>query len=188
MIRPEFTDTTAIHQGRHPIRDHFKLYREKFIPNDTFIFSGNNMQIITGPNASGKSTYLRQVALLNLLAQIGCYVPAEYASFRVMDMLLTQLSTDDDLDNHASTLMVEMRQMAYIIENITDSSLVIIDELGRGTSTFDGMGITCALCEQMLKTKAFILLATHFVDLAEVLEVYPNVCNLHLHCEVCSST
>jgi DNA mismatch repair protein MSH4 len=143
--------------GRHPIRERFGISRVKFVPNDTFIYNGNNLQIVTGPNASGKSTYLRQVPLLAILAQMGCFVPAEYASFRLMDKLLTQLSTEDDIGHNASTFMVEMRNMAFIM---------------------------CALCERLLRTKAFILLATHFTDLAEVLEVYPNVCNMHLSCDV----
>ncbi|RGB41068.1 muts protein 4, partial [Rhizophagus diaphanus] len=181
-VRPEFTDTLAIKAGRNPMRE--SLYVDTFVPNDTYASSATNFQLITGPNMSGKSTYLRQIALMSIMSQIGSYVPAEYASFRIVDQLFTRICNDDNIECNASTFVVEMRETAYILQNVTDDSLVIIDELGRGTSTHDGLGITYAICEELLKTKAFIFFATHFHELTRSLTVYPNVVNLHLEVEV----
>ncbi|KAF9990044.1 MutS protein msh4 [Mortierella antarctica] len=128
-VRPEFTDTLVIKQGRHPVIE--KLYSTPFVPNDTYASSAKTFQVITGPNMSGKSTYLRQVALLTIMAQIGSFVPAEYASIRVMDQLVSRICNDDSLELNASTFMVEMRETAYILQNVTEKSLVVIDELGR---------------------------------------------------------
>ncbi|RIB07458.1 muts domain V-domain-containing protein [Gigaspora rosea] len=181
-VRPEFTDTLAIKDGRHPMREF--LYTDHFVPNDTYASDATNFQLITGPNMSGKSTYLRQIALMSVMSQIGSFVPAEYASFRLVDQLFTRICNDDNIESNASTFIVEMRETAYILQNITDNSLVIIDELGRGTSTHDGLGITYAICEELLKTKAFIFFATHFHELTRSLTVYPNVVNLHLEVEL----
>nr|AOP03992.1 Msh4 [Rhizophagus irregularis] len=181
-VRPEFTDTLAIKAGRNPMRE--SLYVDTFVPNDTYASSATNFQLITGPNMSGKSTYLRQIALMSIMSQIGSYVPAEYASFRIVDQLFTRICNDDNIESNASTFVVEMRETAYILQNVTDDSLVIIDELGRGTSTHDGLGITYAICEELLKTKAFIFFATHFHELTRSLTVYPNVVNLHLEVEI----
>lgn len=196
--RPEFEETLAIKQGKHPIRAAFEM-SSPCIPNDTYAYNGTNFQIVTGPNMSGKSTYLRQVALLNILAHIGCYVPAEYASFRVMKQLMSRLSNDDSIATNSSTFMTEMRDMSFILQNISESTLVIVDELGRGTSTYDALGITCALCEKLISssvsasyftdrpysnlTQAIVFFATHFMDLVDVLDIYPNVVNLHLRVE-----
>ncbi|KAG0299673.1 MutS protein msh4 [Dissophora globulifera] len=128
-IRPEFTDTLAIKKGRHPGIE--KLYSAPFVPNDTYAGSASTFQIITGPNMSGKSTYLRQVALLTIMAQIGSYVPAEYASIRIMDQLFSRICNYDSIELNASIFMMEMKETAYIFQNITERSLVIIDELGR---------------------------------------------------------
>ncbi|GBC10105.1 hypothetical protein RclHR1_09340004 [Rhizophagus clarus] len=181
-VRPEFTDTLAIRAGRNPMREN--LYVDTFVPNDTYASSATNFQLITGPNMSGKSTYLRQIALMSIMSQIGSYVPAEYASFRMVNQLFTRICNDDNIESNASTFVVEMRETAYILQNVTDDSLVIIDELGRGTSTHDGLGITYAICEELLKTKAFIFFATHFHELTRSLTVYPNVVNLHLEVEI----
>ncbi|KAF9359640.1 MutS protein msh4 [Mortierella sp. NVP85] len=181
-IRPEFADTLVIKQGRHPITE--KLFSTPFVPNDTYISSASTFQIITGPNMSGKSTYLRQVALLTVMAQVGSFVPAEYAAFRIMDQLFSRISNDDSIELNASTFTVEMKETAYILQNITDKSLVIVDELGRGTSTHDGLGIAFAVCEELIHTRAFVLFATHFQDLASSLTVYHNVVNLHLETEI----
>ncbi|KAG0239065.1 MutS protein msh4 [Mortierella sp. GBA43] len=158
-VRPEFADTLVIKQGRHPIIE--KIFSSPFVPNDTYISSANTFQVITGPNMSGKSTYLRQVALLTVMAQIGSFVPADFAAFRIMDQasnphnlcqsivtidmpidapfpfslqLFSRISNDDSIELNASTFTVEMRETAYILQNITEKSLVIIDELGRGLS------------------------------------------------------
>ncbi|CAG8654048.1 7729_t:CDS:10 [Funneliformis mosseae] len=181
-VRPEFTDTLAIKAGRHPMRE--SLYNDTFVPNDTYASSATSFQLITGPNMSGKSTYLRQIALMSIMSQIGSYVPAEYASFRVADQLFTRICNDDNIENNTSTFVIEMRETAYILQNVTDDSLVIIDELGRGTSTHDGLGITYAICEELLKSKAFIFFATHFHELTRSLTVYPKVVNLHLEVEI----
>ncbi|RIA80970.1 muts domain V-domain-containing protein [Glomus cerebriforme] len=181
-VRPEFTDTLAIKNGRNPMRE--SLYTDTFVPNDTYASSTTNFQLITGPNMSGKSTYLRQIALMSIMSQIGSYVPVEYASFRITDQLFTRICNDDNIESNASTFVVEMRETAYILQNVTDDSLVIIDELGRGTSTHDGLGITYAICEELLKTKAFVFFATHFHELTRSLTIYPNVVNLHLEVEI----
>ncbi|XP_014778440.1 mutS protein homolog 4 [Octopus bimaculoides] len=175
--RPEFTDTVAIKQSRHPILE--KIAREPPVPNNTYASNDSNFIIITGPNMSGKSTYLRQVALLQIMAQIGCFVPATYASFRISDQIFTRIGSDDDLETNASTFMLEMREINYIIQNASDTSLIIIDELGRGTSVKEGLGICYAICEYLLSTKAITLFVTHFMELTNLDEVYPNVENYY---------
>ncbi|KXS20225.1 hypothetical protein M427DRAFT_94796 [Gonapodya prolifera JEL478] len=179
-VRPEFTDTLAIKGGRHPVLD--RICAEPFVANDSYASEGTNFQIITGPNMSGKSTYLRQIALIQILSQTGCFVPAEYASVRVADRLLSRLCNDqDDVEGNASTFLVEMREAAYIVENASDSSVIIIDELGRGTSTCDGIGITYAIAEELIKRKSFTFFATHFQSLIPALTTpYHNAVPLHL--------
>ncbi|GAB1288253.1 MutS protein homolog 4 [Apodemus speciosus] len=170
-VRPEFTDTLAIKQGWHPILE--KISAEKPVANDTYITEGSNVLIITGPNMSGKSTYLKQIALCQVMAQIvpclpaavpapwwpwtppwNCsYVPAEYASFRIAAQIFTRISTDDDIETNSSTFMKEMKEIAYILHNANDKSLILIDELGRGTNTEEGIGISYAVCEHLLSIK-----------------------------------
>lgn len=132
---------------------------------------------------SGKSTYIRTVALLQVMAQIGCFVPAEYASFTIIHNLFSRTSTDDSIESNMSTFSVEMREMAFILRNIDDKSLAIIDELGRGTSTRDGLAIAIAMAEALVQSKALVFFATHFSELAHVLEDRPGVINLHLATE-----
>ncbi|KAF8941708.1 MutS protein msh4 [Haplosporangium gracile] len=182
FVRPEFTDTLVIKQGRHPILE--KISSLAFIPNDTYAGSLNTFQIITGPNMSGKSTYLRQVALLTIMAQIASFVPAEYASFRIVDQLLSRICNDDCIELNASTFMTEMKETAYIVENATEQSLVVIDELGRGTSTHDGLGIAFAVCEELIHNRSLVFFATHFQELTTTLTAYHNVVNLHLETEM----
>ncbi|KAG0369469.1 MutS protein msh4 [Gamsiella multidivaricata] len=190
-VRPEFTDMIVIKQGRHPIIE--KLYSAPFVANDTYASSANTFQIITGPNMSGKSTYLRQVALLTVMAQIGSFVPAEYAAFRIMHRLFSRICNDDSIELNASTFMMEMKETAYILQNVNKNSLVVIDELGRGkcpgvlperTSIYDGLGIAFAVCEELIHTHALVLFATHFHELTSSLTVYHNVINLHLETEL----
>ncbi|XP_072690195.1 mutS protein homolog 4 isoform X3 [Canis lupus baileyi] len=150
-VRPEFTDTLAIKQGWHPILE--KISVEKPIANNTYITEGSNFLIITGPNMSGKSTYLKQIALCQIMAQIGSYVPAEYSSFRIAEQIFTRISTDDDIETNSSTFMKEMKEIAYILHNANNKSLILIDELGRGTSTEEGIGICYAVCEYLLSLK-----------------------------------
>lgn len=132
---------------------------------------------------SGKSTYIRTVALLQVMAQIGCFVPAQYASFMIIHNLFSRTSTDDSIESNMSTFSVEMRDMAFILRNINDKSLAIIDELGRGTSIRDGLSIAIAMAEALIQSNALVFFATHFTDLAQVLEDRPGVINLHLATE-----
>ncbi|CAH3162066.1 unnamed protein product [Porites lobata] len=176
-VRPEFTDTLAIKDGRHPILD--KILPEPPVANNTYATDGSNFLLITGPNMSGKSTYLKQIALLQIMAQIGCYVPAEYASFRAADQIFSRIGSDDDIETNSSTFMLEMKEANYIIQNTSDKSLIIIDELGRGTSSEEGVGICFSICENLLKKKAFTFFATHFLELTTMDSIYPNVENLH---------
>ncbi|GCC35757.1 hypothetical protein chiPu_0014245 [Chiloscyllium punctatum] len=176
-VRPEFTDTLAIKQGQHPILE--KISMEKPVANNTYISDENNFVIVTGPNMSGKSTYLKQIALCQIIAQIGSFVPAEYASFRIADQIFTRIGVDDDIETNSSTFMKEMKEVTYIMHNATDKSLIIIDELGRGTSTEEGIGICHAVCEFLLSFKAFTLFATHFLEVCHLDALYPNVENNH---------
>ncbi|XP_072368940.1 mutS protein homolog 4 [Scyliorhinus torazame] len=176
-VRPEFTDTLAVKQGRHPILE--KISMEKPVANNTYISDGNNFIIVTGPNMSGKSTYLKQIALCQIIAQIGSFVPAEYASFRIADQIFTRIGVDDDIETNSSTFMKEMKEITYIMHNVTDKSLIIIDELGRGTSTEEGIGICHAVCEFLLSFKAFTLFATHYLEVCQLDALYPNVENNH---------
>lgn len=128
----------------------------------------------------GKSTYIRAIALLQIMAQIGCFVPAEYASFSVVHNIFTRISLNDNIEAGLSSFSVEMRDMAFILRNVDQQSMVIIDELGRGTSTRDGLAIAIAMAEALIQSKAFVWFATHFLDLARVLANRPGVLNLHL--------
>ncbi|XP_053247997.1 mutS protein homolog 4 isoform X3 [Podarcis raffonei] len=174
-VRPEFTDTLAIKEGWHPVLE--KISFEKPVANNTYITEGSNFIIITGPNMSGKSTYLKQIALSQIMAQIGSFVPAEYSSFRIAEQIFTRIGMDDDIETNSSTFMKEMKEIAYIIQNANDRSLIIIDELGRGTSAEEGIGICYAVCEYLLNLKAFTLFATHFLELCQIDALYPNVEN-----------
>uniref|UniRef100_A0A3Q3E6L5 MutS homolog 4 n=1 Tax=Labrus bergylta TaxID=56723 RepID=A0A3Q3E6L5_9LABR len=177
-VRPEFTDTLAIKQGRHPILE--RMAGQQPVANNSYISEGNNFVIVTGPNMSGKSTYLKQVALCQIMAQIGSFVPAEYASFRVADQIFTRIGVDDDFETNCSTFMLEMKEISYIIHNVSDRSLIIIDELGRGTSAEEGIGICHSVCEFLLSLKTFTLFATHFLELCQLESLYPNVENQHM--------
>ncbi|KAJ5447262.1 DNA mismatch repair protein MutS core [Penicillium cf. griseofulvum] len=181
-IRPELTDTLAIKAGRHPIRE--QIHNSKFIPNDAYATPQTRFQIITGCNMSGKSTYIRSLALVTVMAQIGCFVPAQYASFPISHQLFARVATSDDLDANVSTFAAEMREMAYILRNIQPRSMVIIDELGRGTSTTDGLAIAVALAEALISSKALVWFVTHFHDLAQILAERSGVINLHLAADI----
>uniref|UniRef100_A0AAY4A7J5 DNA mismatch repair proteins mutS family domain-containing protein n=1 Tax=Denticeps clupeoides TaxID=299321 RepID=A0AAY4A7J5_9TELE len=186
VIRPEFTDTLAIKQGHHAILEH--IAGQQPVSNNCYISEGSNFVIITGPNMSGKSTYLKQVALCQIMAQIGSFVPAEYASFRIADQIFTRIGVDDDFETNSSTFMVEMKEVAYIVQNVSDRSLIIIDELGRGTSAEEGIGICHAVCEFLLNLKAFTLFATHYLELCHLETLYPNVENQHMQVQhICSA-
>ena len=157
-----------IKNGRHPVVELMQK-EEVFVPNDTYLdLTSNRMSVITGPNMSGKSTYMRQVALITLMAQIGCFVPADYAKISVVDQIFTRIGASDDLTAGQSTFMVEMAEVADIVKHATKNSLVILDEVGRGTSTFDGISIAKAVSEYIAKSKNLgckTLFATHYHEL-----------------------
>ncbi|KEQ84166.1 hypothetical protein M438DRAFT_365963 [Aureobasidium pullulans EXF-150] len=176
--RPRITHTLGIKAGRHPIRD--KVQNSTFIPNDVFATQQSRFQIITGCNMSGKSTYIRSVALLSVMAQIGCFVPAEFGSFPIIKQLFARISIDDSIEANVSTFASEMRETAFILRNVDRHSLVIIDELGRGTSPRDGLAIALAIAEAMVSSRALVWFATHFRDLAKILAERNGVVNKHL--------
>jgi DNA mismatch repair protein MSH4 len=176
--RPRITQTLGIKAGRHPIRE--KIQGTPFIPNDVFAAQQSRFQIITGCNMSGKSTYIRSIALLSVMAQIGCFVPADFASFPIIKSLFARISIDDSIEANVSTFASEMRETAFILRNIDKHSLVIIDELGRGTSPRDGLAIALAIAEAMVESRALVWFATHFRDLAKILSERNGVINRHL--------
>ena len=172
-VRPSITSdgTLSIVEGRHPVVER-NMKDGGFIPNDTLLDGNENrMMIITGPNMAGKSTYMRQVALICLMAQIGSFVPAREASLPVCDRIFTRVGASDDLASGQSTFMVEMSETAHILRNATKNSLIILDEIGRGTSTFDGLSIAWAVVEYIADKErigAKTLFATHYHELSEL--------------------
>jgi DNA mismatch repair protein MutS len=181
--RPTLNETLrlVIKDGRHPVLDQ-TLVEEKFVPNDTSL-DGENLRlaIITGPNMAGKSTYIRQVALIVLVAQIGSFVPAASAEIGLVDRIFTRVGANDDLARGQSTFMVEMNETSNIVNNATERSLVILDEIGRGTSTFDGLSIAWSVAEFLHdKIKARTLFATHYHELTKLTEDRPGVCNFNV--------
>jgi DNA mismatch repair protein MutS len=171
----------VIKDGRHPVLDQ-TLIEEKFVPNDTSL-DGENMRlaIVTGPNMAGKSTYIRQVALIVLMAHIGSFVPAEGAEIGVVDRIFTRVGASDDLARGQSTFMVEMNETSNILNNATERSLVILDEIGRGTSTFDGLSIAWSVAEFLHdKIKARSLFATHYHELTKLADDRAGVCNFNV--------
>lgn len=181
-VRPEFTNTLGIKSGRHPLRE--KFHKTRYVPNDVYASTESRFQIITGCNMSGKSTYIRSIALTQVIAQIGSFVPAVYASFPIIYQLFARVSMDDGIEANASTFALEMRETAFILHNVGPGSMIIMDELGRGTSTRDGLAIALSVCEAMIKSKAFVWFATHFRDLALILGEQTGVVNLHMQVEV----
>jgi len=179
-IKPEIYDMGQengilhIEAGRHPVIE--KISEEEFISNDTLLnMTDSNMVILTGPNMSGKSTYIRQVAIVILMAQIGCFVPAKSATISLVDRIFTRVGASDDLSRGRSTFMVEMDEAANIINNATKYSLIVLDEIGRGTSTYDGVSIAWALSEYLIKeVRARTLFATHYHELLKLSEKYPE--------------
>ncbi len=180
--RPALNDSLrlAIKDGRHPVLDQ-NLVEEKFVPNDTALDGEMRLAIITGPNMAGKSTYIRQVALIVLMAQIGSFVPAASAEIGLVDRIFTRVGASDDLARGRSTFMVEMNETANIVNNATERSLVILDEIGRGTSTFDGLSIAWSVAEFLHdKIKARTLFATHYHELTKLAEERNGVCNFNV--------
>ncbi|KAI1105460.1 DNA mismatch repair protein-like protein MutS [Jackrogersella minutella] len=179
--RPEIGNALALKGARHPICE--RANQERFVPNDVFANDQHRFQIITGCNMSGKSTYIRMISLLQVMAQVGCFVPAQYAAFTVIQQLFVRMSTDDSIEANMSTFSLEMREMAFILRNINGRSLAIIDELGRGTSTRDGLAIALSISEALIQSNSLVWFATHFQQLAKVLGSRPGVLNLHLATE-----
>jgi DNA mismatch repair protein MutS len=171
-----------IKDGRHPIVEKF-VKDSYFVPNDTTLdLSQNKVMIITGPNMAGKSTYMRQVAIVTLMAQIGSFVPARSAKIGIVDKIFTRVGASDDLASGQSTFMLEMNEVAAILKNATKRSLIIYDEVGRGTSTFDGMSIARAVVEYTYSKKigAKTLFATHYHELIDMEDKFPGIVNYNI--------
>ena len=173
----------AITEGRHPVVEK-TLQDATFVPNDSFMDNfDKRMLIVTGPNMAGKSTYMRQTALIVLLAHIGSFVPAASADIALVDNIYTRIGASDDLAGGQSTFMVEMSELSFILRSATGNSLVILDEIGRGTSTFDGLSIAWATVEYLVnksKSGAKTLFATHYHELSDMQGVLAGVLN---YCE-----
>ncbi len=178
--RPEISsgDELVVWEGRHPVIEQMSL-EERFVPNDAYVDGKNNrMIIITGPNMAGKSTYMRQLALIVLMAQMGSFVPAASARVGLVDRIFTRVGAMDNLVRGQSTFMVEMKEAAHILEKATPRSLILLDEVGRGTSTFDGVSIAWAIAEFIdQRVRARTLFATHYHELAELAGLYPTIKN-----------
>ena len=180
--KPEIMDDDVIDikNGRHPVVEKIIPYGD-FVQNDSLLNSSENrLNIITGPNMAGKSTFMRQVALITIMAQIGSFVPAEYAHIGVVDKVFTRVGASDDLSSGESTFMVEMMEVANILKNATDRSLVILDEIGRGTSTYDGLSIAWAVAEYVSKLKSKTLFATHYHELVGLEGKIDGAKNYHI--------
>ncbi len=178
---PELTEDAGINieRGRHPVVE--KVRDEPFEPNDLKLDDARRMLVITGPNMGGKSTYMRQNALIVLLAHIGSYVPASRAVIGPIDRIFTRIGAADDLTSGRSTFMVEMTETAEILHTASAQSLVLIDEIGRGTSTFDGLALAWAVAEQLIKkNRALTLFATHYFELTQLADQFASVHNVHL--------
>jgi DNA mismatch repair protein MutS len=178
---PTLTDEQGIHieRGRHPVVE--KVRDEPFEPNDLVLDQSRRMLVITGPNMGGKSTYMRQNALIVLLAHVGSYVPASAATIGPIDRIFTRIGAGDDLSRGQSTFMVEMSETANILHNATECSLVLMDEVGRGTSTYDGLSLARAAAVHLAATScAYTLFATHYFELTELAQDFPTIANVHL--------
>lgn len=200
LIRPTFGDVMEVKDGMHPILA--ASHSAEAVPNDIFILPGKNVIIVTGPNGSGKSTYLKEVALVQILSQIGSFVPAGFCQVRVCDKLLARIGFDTDLHSNCSTFVQEVRigplislnvflrsfsddtlsfrkqitEMRYIIDNVTDNSLVLIDEFGRGTTLEEGENLCFGVIKHLAKeTRAFTLLVTHFLNITLLDNVIFNI-------------
>ena len=179
--RPELSHQTGIHyeQGRHPVVE--QVMRSPFIANPLSMHDSRRMLVITGPNMGGKSTYMRQTALIVLLAYIGSYVPAQGAQIGPIDRIFTRIGASDDLASGRSTFMVEMTETANILNNATQNSLVLMDEIGRGTSTYDGLSLAWSCAEYLAKKiNAYTLFATHYFELTQLAQELDNLANVHL--------
>lgn len=180
LCRPQFADEPALHieQGRHPVVE--QVLTSPFVANDVELHNDRRMLVITGPNMGGKSTYMRQTALIVLLAHIGSFVPATACRLSPVDRIFTRIGSSDDLAGGRSTFMVEMSETANILHNASEHSLVLMDEVGRGTSTFDGLSLAWAAAEQLAVLRSWTLFATHYFELTALPEQLEHVANVHL--------
>ena len=180
LTAPQFSAEAVLRLcgGRHPV---VEAQVEQFIANDTELHPGRQMLLITGPNMGGKSTYMRQVALIALLAHVGSFVPASEAVLGEIDQIFTRIGASDDLASGRSTFMVEMTEAANILHHATASSLVLVDEIGRGTSTFDGLALAYAIARHLLENnRSYTLFATHYFELTRLTEEFSQLANVHL--------
>lgn len=184
--RPVLADDTSlkITEGRHPVIEHQLTLGEQYIPNDVYLHPDEQqIIIITGPNMSGKSAILRQTALIVLMAQMGCFVPAHEAQIGIVDKIFTRVGASDNLSLGESTFMVEMIETASIVNNISERSLVLLDEIGRGTSTYDGISIAWSLVEFLHNNKTAkpkTMFATHYHELNELADKFPRIKNYNV--------
>ena len=181
LYRPQFVSTSSlsIESGRHLVVE--QREGTPFVPNHLILDDKRRMLIITGPNMGGKSTYMRQVALIVILAYVGSFVPARRAILGPIDRIFTRIGAADDLAGGRSTFMVEMTEAANILHNATAQSLVLLDEIGRGTSTYDGLALAWAGAQHLAETtRSLTLFATHYFELTAFPEKYPNAANVHL--------
>jgi DNA mismatch repair protein MutS len=184
-VAPEFTTEPGIHivNGRHPVVESISVVNngQPFIANDVSLNPYRQLLLITGPNMGGKSTFMRQTALIVLLAHCGSYVPATMAKIGEVDRIMTRIGASDDLAGGRSTFMVEMTETANILHNATEKSLVLLDEIGRGTSTFDGLSLAWAVAKQLLeKNRSYTLFATHYFELTRIVDEFKHAANVHL--------
>ncbi|SDU22127.1 DNA mismatch repair protein MutS [Pseudomonas pohangensis] len=181
LNRPQFVSQACMHieQGRHPVVE--QVLESPFVANDLDLDNDTRMLIITGPNMGGKSTYMRQTALIVLLAHIGSFVPAARCELSLVDRIFTRIGSSDDLAGGRSTFMVEMSETANILHNASERSLVLMDEVGRGTSTFDGLSLAWSAAEHLAQLRAFTLFATHYFELTVLPDSQPLVANVHLN-------
>jgi DNA mismatch repair protein MutS len=189
-VAPQFTTDAGIEiiNGRHPVVERISVEQisvqtsgQPFIANDVVLNPYRQLLLITGPNMGGKSTFMRQTALIVLLANCGCYVPATSAKIGEIDRIMTRIGASDDLAGGRSTFMVEMTETANILHNATDKTLVLLDEIGRGTSTFDGLSLAWAVAKQLLeRNRSYTLFATHYFELTRIVDEFKYAANLHL--------
>ena len=183
-VEPVLSESVEIQitNGRHPVIE--QASTQPFVPNDTQLTTEQSLALITGPNMGGKSTYMRQTALITLLARIGSFVPADHASVGPVDRIFTRIGASDDLAGGRSTFMVEMTETAAILAEATDQSLVLMDEVGRGTSTFDGLALAWASAEALARRRALTLFATHYFELTHLPDNESSAFNVHLTAQV----